>query len=109
MGVSIGSLVEDLGMPVGDGATGNVGRFREEEDSAVDNPLHGGRRVGMTVLTNATDFVGEAIRDTVARLLTGVRPRDRKRSATMAIADMMLLIVKAAFSAFDGGHLCTMP
>ena len=89
----IGSLVEDLGMQVGVvvDATGNVARFRkEEENAAVDNPSHvGRRRVGLMVsMTNAADvFVGEAIRDNIVRPWMG----DRNRSATMAMADMMLL------------------
>jgi hypothetical protein len=89
----IGSLVEDLGMQVCVvEATGNVARFRkEDENAAVDNPSCAGRRrrVGMMAsMTNAADiFVGEAIRDNIVRPGMG----DRNRSATMAMADMMLL------------------
>ena len=96
----IGSLVEDLGMQVCVvEATGNVARFRkEDENAAVDNPSCAGRRrrVGMMAsMTNATDiFVGEAIRDNIVRPWMG----DRNRSATMAMADMMFYVT--AFAPF---------
>ena len=96
----IGSLVEDLGMQVCVvEATGNVARFRkEEENAAVDNPSCAGRRrrVGMMAsMTNAADiFVGEAIRDNIVRPWMG----DRNRSATMAMADMMFYVT--AFAPF---------
>ena len=96
----IGSLVEDLGMQVCVvEATGNVARFRkEEENAAVDNPPCAGRprRVGMMAsTTNAADiFVGEAIRDNIVRPWMG----DRNRSATMAMADMMFYVT--AFAPF---------
>ena len=80
-------------------ATGNVARFRkEEENAAVDNPSCAGRRrrVGMMAsMTNAADiFVGEAIRDNIVRPWMG----DRNRSATMAMADMMFYVT--AFAPF---------
>ncbi len=96
----IGSLVEDLGMQVCVvEATGNVARFRkEDENAAVDNPSCAGRRrlVGMMAsMTNAADiFVGEAIRDNIVRPWMG----DRNRSATMAMADMMFYVT--AFAPF---------
>ena len=52
----------------------------------------------MVSMTNAADiFVGEAIRDNIVRPWMG----DRNRSATMAMADMMLLPLRYGVCPFS--------